>query len=43
MYSEGVKFIPGFLEFHHKLKDQNIKSGIATNADDITFNCFKSC
>lgn len=41
MYSEGVKFIPGFLEFHHKLKDHNIKSGIATNADDDTLNITK--
>ena len=38
MYSEGVVFIPGFLDFHKQLKDYNLKSGLATNADDNTLH-----
>jgi len=33
---EGVKLIEGFSEFHETLTRRLIKTGIATNADDVT-------
>lgn len=37
MYHQGISFIPGFVEFHRDITKKNMKSGIATNADDATF------
>jgi len=32
LYAQGVRFIPGFVEFHHYAQKHNLKMGIATNA-----------
>ena len=37
IYDQGIKLIPGFETFHEKITASNIKSGLATNADDNTF------
>ena len=36
LYKKEVRFIAGFPEFHQKLAQHNLLSGIATNADDDT-------
>lgn len=36
LYKGGIKFIPGFIEFHEKVLLKNLKTGVATNADDLT-------
>jgi beta-phosphoglucomutase len=36
LYSQGVKFVDGFLEFHKQVMGHNMKVGLATNADDHT-------
>jgi HAD superfamily hydrolase (TIGR01509 family) len=36
LYKQGIKFIPGFEEFHKKVLLKNLKTGVATNADDLT-------
>jgi len=39
LYKDGVNFIDGFKKFHKKVLSANLKTGIATNADDFTLNC----
>lgn len=39
LYKDGVAFIDGFIEFHRKITKINLKTGIATNADDFTLEC----
>lgn len=34
LYKGGIRFIPGFIEFHANITAQQLKSGVATNADD---------
>lgn len=41
LYKEGIKFILGFEEFHKTIFDKNIKSAVATNADDRTLQITK--
>jgi len=36
LYSTGVRFITGFVEFHATAKSLGLKIGLATNADDPT-------
>ena len=36
LYEKEVQFMEGFLEFHAKLLKLNLKTGLATNADDNT-------
>jgi HAD superfamily hydrolase (TIGR01509 family) len=36
LYKEGIAFIEGFEPFHERVISSNLKSGIATNADDYT-------
>lgn len=36
LYKEGIQFIEGFEPFHKQVVISNLKSGIATNADDYT-------
>lgn len=36
LYSERVKFIDGFLDFHTVVVNHKLKNGVATNADDET-------
>ncbi len=36
LYRDGVTFIEGFVDFHKAVKNHELKSGIATNADPIT-------
>ena len=36
VYERGVKFIDGFPEFHASLELHNLKTGLATNANDST-------
>jgi len=36
LYEEGIRFIPGFTEFHDKVMKLNLKVGLATNATDQT-------
>ena len=36
LYQKSVKFIDGFLDFHQRVIQKNLKNGIATNADDAT-------
>jgi beta-phosphoglucomutase len=36
LYQKRVKFIDGFLDFHKIVLENNLKNGIATNADDET-------
>jgi beta-phosphoglucomutase-like phosphatase (HAD superfamily) len=36
LYATNVRFINGFLDFHKKVSDLNLKIGLATNADDQT-------
>ena len=36
LYKDGITFIPGFVDFHAQVKQNNLKSGIATNANDWT-------
>lgn len=38
LYAQGISFIDGFPEFHKKISALNIKSGVATNADQYTLN-----
>jgi HAD superfamily hydrolase (TIGR01509 family) len=42
LYKEGIKFIEGFQDFFKSLKKYNIKTAIATNADEITLNLAKN-
>ncbi len=36
LYQDGIKFIEGFQEFHELVLSHDLKTGIATNADDRT-------
>lgn len=36
LFKKHVKFIDGFQNFHQKVMEKELKSGIATNADDVT-------
>ena len=36
LYTNNVRFIPGFIQFHKQLATYNLKSGIATNASAET-------
>ena len=36
LYTNNVRFIPGFVQFHQQLAPHNLKSGIATNASKET-------
>jgi len=36
LYAQGLQFIVGFLEFHAKVVDRDLKIGLATNANDHT-------
>jgi HAD superfamily hydrolase (TIGR01509 family) len=36
LYKDNLQFIEGFLSFHQHAKQLNLKTGIATNADDTT-------
>lgn len=38
LYAQGISFIPGFPEFHKQISAANVKSGVATNADEHTLN-----
>lgn len=38
LYGKEVKFIEGFLSFYKRLSLHNLKTGLATNADDLTLN-----
>jgi HAD superfamily hydrolase (TIGR01509 family) len=42
LYKEGVKFIEGFEDFFKRVKLYNLKTAIATNADNITLNLAKN-
>lgn len=37
LYETTIQFIPGFPEFHKKITEHHLKSAIATNADELTF------
>ncbi len=39
IYKDGVEFIDGFKRFHAKVLQANLRTGIATNADDFTLKC----
>jgi beta-phosphoglucomutase len=41
LYEQYVCFMEGFLLFHHKAQQHNLKVGIATNADDATLHITK--
>lgn len=41
LYKDGIKFIEGFQSFHRQVIEHNLKTGIATNADDKTLNITK--
>ena len=36
LFREGIEFIEGFVNFHGRVLEENLKFGIATNADDNT-------
>lgn len=38
LYKDGIKFIEGFQDFHKLVMSYNLKTGIATNADDRTLS-----
>lgn len=38
LYAQGISFINGFPEFHHHISRFNLKSGVATNADEHTLH-----
>lgn len=42
LYQEGIRFIPGFVEFHTNLQKQQFKMGVATNADEPTLHATKA-
>lgn len=42
MYHDGIHFIDGFEAFHQKTDIHNLKTGIATNADDTTLAIAKN-
>lgn len=35
LFAQGIRFIPGFPEFHTRMQEYNLKSSLATNADTI--------
>jgi beta-phosphoglucomutase len=41
LYRQGIRFIEGFEDFHAQVTQHNLKSGIATNADDSTLTITK--
>ncbi len=41
LYRQGIAFIPGFVDFYQKVQNHNLKTGIATNADDQTLSITK--
>jgi HAD superfamily hydrolase (TIGR01509 family) len=41
IYKSGIRFIEGFLEFHQKAVQMNLKVGLATNATDQTVQISK--
>lgn len=38
LYAQGISFIEGFPDFHALLRTLNLKSGVATNADEQTLH-----
>jgi len=42
LYQKNVCFIEGFQQFHMKVKEAQLKTGIATNADDVTLKITNS-
>lgn len=36
LYQHEVRFVEGFIDFHTLVKQNNLKTGVATNADDRT-------
>jgi beta-phosphoglucomutase len=40
-YEQEIKFIEGFVDFHKKVRDFSLKSGVATNADYHTVEISK--
>lgn len=38
LYAQGITFVPGFPEFHKQVSQANLKSGVATNADEHTLH-----
>jgi beta-phosphoglucomutase-like phosphatase (HAD superfamily) len=38
LYAQGISFVSGFPEFHKKIADFNLKTGVATNADEYTLD-----
>lgn len=41
LYKEQIKFMDGFTDFHKKVQSYNLKTGVATNADDHTLTIAK--
>jgi len=41
LYGQHVKLMDGFADFHQKLKERQVKTGVATNADDETLEITK--
>jgi beta-phosphoglucomutase len=42
LYQKNVCFIEGFQQFHMQVKEAQLKTGIATNADDVTLKITNS-
>ena len=42
LYREHVRFIDGFITFHKEVIKAQLKTGVATNADDATLEITKS-
>ena len=38
LYEESIAFIEGFQEFHRSVLEHHLLTGLATNADDLTFH-----
>jgi HAD superfamily hydrolase (TIGR01509 family) len=38
LYAQGISFIPGFPQFHAQVVQHNLKSGVATNASEMTLD-----
>lgn len=42
LYKKNITFIDGFIEFHEQVQQLNLKTGVATNADDQTLAIAKN-
>ena len=42
LYKNNISFVDGFQEFHQQAKHAQLKTGIATNADDVTLHITKT-